>query len=191
MKFTNGYTVASDCEIEMRCHDRNFKDTVFLDESGAEVFAVDTPTLFTSWSMRKQLRDPAGLQVLTMRHNSNVDLEKWVIEDAHGKELCAAKGSKSRINQATTIEAKVSVEGGEDFTIVLQAGDHAGTSTTFKVDGVTIAEMVMVTNNDLSFLGQRGLDRSGWKLKLKDGTDLALVAGLALCRAEVLHTWRR
>jgi hypothetical protein len=48
-----------------------------------------------------------------------------------------------------------------------------------------------VRNNDLSFLGRRGLDRSGWKLKVVAGTDLAMVAALAVCRAEVLHVYRR
>lgn len=191
MKFINGYTVDSDCEIEMKCHDRHFRDTIFIDDSGAEVFALDCPGLLTSWSMRRLLRDAAGSQVLQVRHASNTSLEQWVIEDAHGKQLCLAKGSKSPKDQATTIDAKVSADDGADFTIAVRSGDHAGTSTIFQKDGTTIAEMLLVANNDLSFLDRRGLDRSGWKLKVKEGTDLALVAGLAVCRAEVLHAWRR
>jgi len=191
LRFKEGYFVETDCEIEMRCHDRHFRDTVFLDGSGAEVFALDVPTLFTSWSNRRTLRDAAGLQVLLVRHASTSIIENWIIEDAHGKQLCTAKGSKSPKSGATMIKGKVLGEDGAEYSIDIQSSDHAGTSTTFQVDGITIAEMLLATNNDLSLLGRRGLDRSGWKLKVKAGTDLALVAALAVCRAEVLHAWRR
>ena len=191
VEFKDGYTLATDCEIDMRCHDRHFRDTVFVDSSGAEVFALDCPGLFTSWSMRKAIRDAAGLQVLQVRHARASILENWIVEDALGKQICTAKGSKESRSGATTIAAKVLAETGDDFSIDIQSGDHAGTETTFRVDGVVIAEMLLVTNNDLSLLGRRGLDRSGWKLKVKAGTDLALVAALAVCRAEVLHAVRR
>jgi hypothetical protein len=191
--FKEGYTLATDCEISVRCHDRHFRDTVFLDSSGTEVFALDCPGLFTSWSLRRTLRDAAGLQVLQVRHKSasTTIVENWIVEDALGKQICSAKGSKEAKTGATTIAAKVLAADGAESSIEIQSGDHAGTETTFKVDGVVIAEMVLVTNNDLSLLGRRGLDRSGWKLKVKAGTDLALVAALAVCRAEVLHAWRR
>ena len=178
----------------MRCHDRHFRDTVFLDASSeSTIFALDCPGLFTSWSMRKTIRDAAGLQVLQIRHVSTSIVENWIVEDALGKRICTAKGSKEAKSGATVIEARV--EGGEGeiegFGIEIRSGDHAGTETVFRVDGVVVAEMLLVTNNDLSLLGRRGLDRSGWKLKVKAGTDLALVAALAVCRAEVLHAWRR
>lgn len=191
LTFKEGYTLASDCEIDMRCHDRHFRDTVFLDTSGAEVFALDCSGMFTSWSLRRTLRDAAGLQVLHIRHAGTATLEQWSIEDGHGKRVCLAKGSKEAKSGATVIEARVEGGEGEGFGIEVKSGDHAGTETMFKVDGVVLAEMVLVTNNDLSLLGRRGLDRSGWKLKVKAGTDLALVAALAVCRAEVLHAWRR
>ena len=178
----------------MRCHDRHFRDTVFLDAgSGAEIFALDVPTLFTSWSMRRTVRDAAGLQVLHIRHKTSGTsiVENWIIEDALGKQICSAKGKKESKSGATTIEAKVSTGEGAEFSIDIQSGDHAGTETTFKVDDITVAEMLLVTNNDLSLLSRRGLDRSGWRLNVRAGLDLALVAALAVCRAEVLHAWRR
>lgn len=191
ISFTNGYTVAADVEIEMKCHDRQFRDTVFLDSSGARIFALDCPALFTSYHMKRTLRDAAGSQVLLMRHAGNTILEHWYIDDARGKRLCEAKGRKDAKSGATVIEAKVVADGGGEVEIDVESSDHAGTSTTFCVDGVAIAEMLLTTNNDLSFLGSRGLDRSGWKLKVQAGCDLALIAILAVCRAEVLHTYRR
>lgn len=191
LTFKDGYTVATDSEIEMRCHDRHFRDTVFVDSSGVEVFALDCPGLFTSWSMRKAIRDAAGLQVLQVRHARASILENWIVEDAHGKQICSAKGSKESRSGATVIEARVEGGEGEGYGIEVRSGDHAGTETTFRVAGVVIAEMTLVTNNDLSLLGRKGLDRSGWKLKVKAETDLALVAALAVCRAEVLHAVRR
>lgn len=191
LTFKGGYTVATDCDIGMRCHDRHFRDTVFLDNSGAEILALDCSGMFTSWSLRRTLRDAAGLQVLHIRHAGTATLEQWNVEDAQGKQICLAKGSKEAKSGATTIAAKVLKEDGEGYGVDIQSADHAGIETMFKVDGVVVAEMTLVTNNDLSLLGRRGLDRSGWKLKVKAGTDLALVAALAVCRAEVLHAWRR
>lgn len=191
LRYKHGYVVDSDCEIEMRCHDRHFRDTVFLDQSGDNVFSIECPGLLTSWSMRRTLRDAAGLQVLHIRHQGTISLEQWTVEDAYGRQLCSAKGSKSAKDQATAIDAKVFGEDGSEMDIEVRSADHAGTVTTFSVDGVAIAEMLLVKNNDLSFLDRRGLDRSSWKLKVVAETDLALIAALALCRAEVLHAWRR
>lgn len=191
MDFKNGYTVDSDCEIEMRCHDRHFRDTVFLDIFGSKVFALDTPGLFTSWSMRRTLLDAADNPLVQIRHAGNLSLEQWTLEDGHGKSLCSAKGSKSSTSGATVIEVNMSTESTSDATIILRSTDHAGTMTTFSADDATIAEMALEQNNDISFLDRRGLDRSAWKLKVMKGTDLALIAALAVCRAEVLHAWRR
>ena len=175
----------------MRCHDRHFRDTVFLDSSGAQVFALDCSGLSTSWNMLKAIRNAAGLLVLQVRHANASILENWIVEDALGKQICTAKGSQESKSGATTITAKVLVGKGAGSSIDIQSADYAGVETTFKVNGVIVAEMVLVANNDLSLLSQRGLDRSGWKLKVKAGTDLALVAALAVCRAEVLHAEAR
>lgn len=191
LKFKDGYIVATDCDIEMICHDKQFRDTIFLDDSRAIIFALDCPTLFTSWSMRRTLVNAAGLPVLQIRHSVSLSLESWTIEDAHGKPLCSAKGSKSPTGGATMIDAKMLAENGTESVITLRSADHAGTTTTFEADDVAVAEMSVVQNNDLSFLDRRGLDRSSWKLKVVAGADLALVAALAICRAEVLHAWRR
>lgn len=189
--FSHEYIVNDDCEIEMQCHDRHFRDTVFLDLFGSRIFALDVPGLFTSWSMRRTLVDATGAPLVEIRHVGKLSLEKWTIEDASDRQLCSVKGSKSRTSGATVIEADLKTESASGATITLQSADHAGTTTMFLIDGEPIAEMALVQNNDLSFLGRRGLDRSAWKLKVLKGNDLALIAALAVCRAEVLHAWRR
>jgi hypothetical protein len=192
-KSQDGYILTTDCSIEMRCHDRQFRDTVLVDNSGTTLFALDSPALFTSWHVRRSLRDAAGLQVLQIRHAGNTLLEHWYIEDARGKQLCEVRGRKDSKSGATLIEGMVLVEGGdgEEVAVDVRSGDHAGSETIFRVGGEVVADMILVRNNDLSFLGRRGLDRSGWKLKVVAGTDLAMVAALAVCRAEVLHVYRR
>jgi hypothetical protein len=189
----DSYILTTNSTIEMQCHDRHFRDTVFVDPSGTKLFALDSPALFTSWHVRRSLRDAAGLQVLQIRHAGNTLLEHWYIEDARGKQLCEAWGSKAAKTGATVIAGKVLVgegDGGE-VAVDVRAGDHAGSETVFRVDGEVVAEMLLVVNNDLSFLGRKGLDRSGWRLKVMAGADLAMVAALAVCRAEVLHVYRR
>jgi hypothetical protein len=187
----DSYILTTDSTIEMQCHDRHFRDTVFVDPSGTKLFALDSPALFTSWHVRRSLRDAAGLQVLQIRHAGNTLLEHWYIEDARGKQLCEAWGSKAAKTGATVIAGKVLVGDGREVAVDVRAGDHAGSETIFRVDGEVVAEMVLVINNDLSFLGRKGLDRSGWRLKVVKGADLAMVAALAVCRAEVLHVYRR
>jgi hypothetical protein len=190
-KSQDGYILTTDCSIEMRCHDRQFRDTVFVDNSGTTLFALDSPALFTSWHVRRSLRDAAGLQVLQIRHAGNTLLEHWYIEDARGKQLCEARGRKDSNSGATVIEGMVLAGDGEEVAVDVRSGDHAGSETIFRVAGEVVAEMTLVRNNDLSFLGRRGLDRSGWRLKVVAGADLAMVAALAVCRAEVLHVYRR
>jgi hypothetical protein len=187
----DGYILTTDCSIEMQCHDRQFRDTVFVDNSGTTLFALDSPALFTSWHVRRSLRDAAGLQVLQIRHAGNTLLEHWYIEDARGKQLCEARGSKAPKTGATVIEGKILAGDGEQVAVDVRSGDHAGSETIFRVGGEVVAEMTLVKNNDLSFLGRKGLDRSGWRLKVVAGADLAMVAALAVCRAEVLHVYRR
>jgi hypothetical protein len=51
--------------------------------------------------------------------------------------------------------------------------------------------MAILENNDISFLSNRGLERSAWSIRIAGGIDVALVLALAYCRAMVLHAWRR
>jgi hypothetical protein len=157
-KSQDGYILATDCSIEMRCHDRQFRDTVFVDNSGTTLFALDSPALFTSWHVRRSLRDAAGLQVLQIRHAGNTLLEHWYIEDARGKQLCEARGSKAPKSGATVIEGMVLAGNGdgEEVVVDVRSGDHAGSETVFRVGGEVVAEMILVTNNDLSFEGGGG-----------------------------------
>lgn len=80
---------------------------------------------------------------------------------------------------------------GGHIIVDMQSSDRAGTKTVFRVGEMAIGEMSILENNDLSFLGTRGLDRSVWKIHLAAGVDIALILALAYCRAEVLHAWRR
>lgn len=149
----------SDLEINMICHDRHLRDTVFLDESGNTIFALDCAALFTSWTVRRTLRDAAGSVCLQVRHEK-LGMQSWVIEDAHGKPVCEAKGSRTVKTRATRIEAKVLAGPEAGSTVVLQSVDRAGSSTTFDFGGRDVAEMALTKNNDMSFLGRRGGCRS-------------------------------
>ena len=90
----------------------------------------------------------------------------------------------------TTILARIPTNKG-DTIISLQSFDHAGTRTVFEVEGINLAEMFLVENNDLLFSNWRGLNRTVWKVSMAAGVDLALILALVFCRAEVSHAWRR
>jgi len=178
--------------ITFRCHDRHFRDAVACDEDGKTLFTLGADSLWTSWSLRRTLRSAAdNKHILDIRHH-NSRAREWVAEDPQGYQLCMAKDSVSKVGRATSIQAQVvakEVVGGH-VTVDMQSFDRAGTRTVFLVEEVAIAEMVIVENNDLMFLGTRGLDRSVWKTRLAAGIDVALILALAYCRAEVSHAWR-
>ena len=106
----------------------------------------------------------------------------------HGRALCRVKDvSKQGL---TTLDAQVCSDS-SDTTIHIKSFDAAGTKTSFEVEGIKIAEMTVTDNNDVSFLGRRGLDRSAWKLEVSGGVDIVLVAAIAFVRVEVMHARRR
>jgi hypothetical protein len=99
----------------------------------------------------------------------------------------------SKIAKATSMQAQIAADEvvGGHIVIDMQSSDHAGSKTVFRVGQAAIAEMSIVENNDLSFIGKRGLERSAWSIRIAGGVDVALILALAYCRALVLHAWRR
>lgn len=186
VSFGSGYVVKGDCTLEIRCHDRFFRDAVVCDENGDKLFAMEA-NLFTSWSVRRTLRDTAGHHVLDIRHYKT-KLKEYIVEDPEGRELCIIKDGVQ--GKLTAVEVQVTAEK-SNVTVSIRSFDHAGTKTVFEVEGVVIAEMVLTENNDVSFLHRRGLDRTVWRLRIVGGVDMALVLALAFCRAEISHAWRR
>ncbi|KAM0717894.1 hypothetical protein Q7P37_006226 [Cladosporium fusiforme] len=148
--------------------------------------------IFSSWSVRRTLKDANERHILDIRHYKS-SMSQWIVEDPNGKQLCLVKESESKVPKATAMQAQVTAEDvvGGHVTVDIQSSDHAGSITTFHVEGKAIAEMHLVQNNDISFLGQKGLDRSAWKIHVVGGVDMALILALAYCRAYILHAWRR
>ena len=173
--------------FSIRCHDRFFRDGVLCDDTGNRLFDCVARNILTSWNLRRHLTDASGQDLLTIRHY-NSSLNRWTIEDMHGRALCRVKDvSKQGL---TTLDAQVCSDS-SDTTIHIKSFDAAGTKTSFEVEGIKIAEMTVTDNNDVSFLGRRGLDRSAWKLEVAGGVDVALVAAIAFVRVEVMHARRR
>jgi hypothetical protein len=189
----SGYVSKTNSTITFRCHDKHFRDAVACDENGNTWFKLGADSLWTSWSLRRTLRSAADdKHILDVRHH-NSKYKEWVAEDPQGRRLCLVKDSVSKVGKATSMQAQVVAKEvvGDHIIVDMQSSDRAGTKTVFRVGEVAIAEMNIVENNDLSFLGTRGLDRSVWKIRLAAGVDIALILALAYCRAEVLHIWRR
>ena len=190
----SGHISKEPTTLTFRCRDRHFRDAVACDENGDPLFTLGASSLWTSWSYRRTLRSAAddNKHVLDVRlHNSK--LKEWVVEDPQGAQLCLVKDGVSKVGKATSMRAQIAVEGivGGFVGVDIQSSDHAGTKSVFKVGEVVFAEMTILENNDLSFLGSRGLERSAWSIRVAGGVDLALVVALAYCRAMVLHAWRR
>jgi hypothetical protein len=178
--------------ITFRCRDRHFRDAVACDQSGTTLFALGTRSLWTSWSYRRTLRTTDGKHILDIRqHHSKT--KEWVAEDSQGRQVCLVKDGVSKIAKATSMQAQIFAEEvvGGHVVVDMQSSDHAGSKTVFRVGEAVIAEMSILENNDLSFLGKRGLERSAWSIRIAAGVDVAIILALAYCRALVLHAWRR
>jgi hypothetical protein len=189
----SGHVSNTNTTITFRCHDRLFRDAVACDDNGSKLFTLGAGSVWTSWSMRRTLRSAADdKHILDVRHH-NSKYKEWVAEDPQGRQLCLVKDGVSKVGKATCMQAQIVAEEvvGGHIIVDMQSIDHAGSKTVFRVGEEAIAEMSLVENNDLSFLGTRGLDRSAWKIRLAAGVDIALILALAYCRAEVLHAWRR
>jgi len=189
----SGHISSVNSTITFRCHDKHFRDAVACDESGAELFTLGANSLWSSWSMRRTLRSvDNGRHILDVRHH-NSKMKEWVVENPQGRQLCLVKDGVSKLGKATAMQAQIAAEEvvGGHVVVDMQSSDHAGSKTVISVGETAIAEMSLVENNDLSFLGTRGLDRSAWKIRMAAGVDVALILTLAYCRAEVLHAWRR
>lgn len=188
----SGHVSQAKCSIIFRCHDRHFRDAVVHDESGDLLFTLGAKGIFSSWSVRRTLRDADEKHILDVRHYKS-NIKEWIIEDPKGNQLCLVKDEVSKVEKITSLHAQVTAENvvGGHFTVNMQSVDRAGTKTTLEVEGAVIAEMHLVENNDINFLDKRGIDRSAWRIEVAGGVDLALVIALAYCRAEISHAWRR
>ena len=189
VSFGSGYIVKGESTLEIQCHDRFFRDAVVIDENGDKIFALEAKDPFTSWSVRRTLRDAMGRPVLDLRHYKS-KMKQWVVEDPQGRELCTIKDGVLTSRKFTAAHALVPTDSGQ-VNVSMRSFDHAGTKTVFEVEGAPIAEMLLTENNDTSFLHKHGLDRTLWKLRVAPGIDMALILALAFCRAEISHVWRR
>jgi hypothetical protein len=188
----SGYISKDNTTITFRCPDRHFRDAIACDENGETLFKFGAKGLWSSWSYRRTLRSADDKHILDVRfHNSK--MKEWVVEDPQGRQICLIKDGVSKVGKATSMQAQVIAEEvvGGHVVVDIQSSDHAGTKTVFQVGEAIVAEMTILENNDLPFLGSKGLERSAWSLRVAGGVDVALIVALAYCRAMVLHAWRR
>lgn len=186
----NNYIADRTRTLGLRCPDRHFRDAVVCDETGATLFDFAAKGLGTSWTLRRSLFDSKTSQhILDLRH-TKTNLKTWILEDDSGNEVCRI-GDVSSSSGFTAVD--VQMLGNEDDGVVLEMRcfDRAGSRMSFQSDGVVVAELTLMDNNDASFLHRRGLDRTTWKLEVAKGVDITLVIGLAFARAEIMHAWRR
>ena len=188
----SGHMSKGNTTVTFRCPDRYLRDAVASNENGNILFTLGAKGLLSSWSVRRTLRSAADdKHILDVRfHNSK--MKEWVVEDPQGRQLCLVKDGVSMVGKATSMQAQVVAEEvvGGHLVVDIQSSDHSDTKTVFRVGDAIIAEMSILENNDISFLGSKGLERSAWRIRIASGVDVALILALAYCRAMVLHLWR-
>ncbi|CAD0087572.1 unnamed protein product [Aureobasidium vineae] len=183
------YTTTTTRTLDLRCHDRHFRDAVVCDENGDKLFDFTAKDLGTSWTLRRSLIDrKSGDHILDLRH-TKTSYKSWILEDSTGNEVSKIK-DVTRGNGFTAVDVQVLANDG-DSTVELRSFDRTGRRTSFLVDGRVVAEMTLTDNNDAAFLHKRGLDRTTWRLEVAEGVDIALAVALAFARAEISHAWRR
>ncbi|KAI4728206.1 hypothetical protein E4T49_04109 [Aureobasidium sp. EXF-10728] len=183
------YTTTAPRTLGLRCHDRHFRDAIVCDEHGNRLFDFTAKTLGTSWTLRRSLIDSTSqTHILDLRH-TKTSYKSWILEDSTGTQVSTIK-DVTRGNGFTAVDVQVAGNYGVRG-IEVRSFDHAGSRTSFLADGMVVAEMTLVDNNDAALLHKRGLDRTTWKLEVAEGVDIALIVAVAFARAEISHAWRR
>jgi hypothetical protein len=161
-----GHTSEELTTLTFRCRDIHFRDAVACDPNGETLFTLGANSLWTSWSLRLTLRSAPDDKHILDVSNYNSKIKEWVVKDPQGRRLCLVKDVVSKIGKATVMQAQLSVEdvgGGHVVVVDMPSSDHAGSRTVLRVEEAAIAEMGILENNDLEFLGSWGFERSIWK----------------------------
>lgn len=184
ISFGSGHVTKEETLLTIQCHDRFFRDAEVFNEDGDKLFTLTGKELFTSWTLRRTLADASGEAILDVRH-TKTSVKDWVVEDSQSKELCTVQDGTNSQN-FTDIHARVPTKAGK-AAVSMRSFDHGGSTTAFEVEGVTIAVMHLIENNDMQLLHRKGLDRTAWKLRIAGEVDMALVLALAFCRIEIRY----
>ncbi|KAF4549125.1 Hypothetical protein D9617_23g005400 [Elsinoe fawcettii] len=186
------YITSSPRKLEIRCPDRFLRDCTVKDkDNGQLLFTLSSATINHSLSLRKTLVDASGHEVLLVRFSTTLKYTgERLIECPPGTEVARTRHSKVDPGRRVRQEVTLKTEGGE-VVVAAEAKDAAGLTTRFFVGNEEIAELLMVENNDLEGLHDKGLDRSGWRLTVAAGVDLALILAITFDRIEGQHAYRR
>ncbi|ETS75976.1 hypothetical protein PFICI_12920 [Pestalotiopsis fici W106-1] len=184
-----GHVTAESTTFTIHCHDRIFKQVTAVDDSGRTVFRCEGQSYGSSWSWRRKVYDGTGQHLFDLRHNS-IDIKNgWVVETPLKEKVCSLDFTSFWTKGPAAITAKVRTQAGEDVVVRTHPQDHSALTTTLGVDGISFASITKLEDNDVVHM--EGRDRSVWKVKVAPGVDLSLVLAICLCRAEMLHVWRK
>lgn len=89
LSFSSDYISKTNTTLSIQCHDRHFRGAIVRDDDPQTTtfFSLTAKQPFTSWSVRRTLKDALDNPILDLRHQHS-SLSKWVIEDPNGKVLC-------------------------------------------------------------------------------------------------------
>lgn len=172
----------AETRITMQCHDRLFKSVTVLDTSSGSTLYTITSKGAASFSWRRSVSDSSGTHLFDLRHLGYAMKNKWTVEDAEGKEVCAlhhvnAKDEKSNQNKERS-DMDMFIKGVEgDVRVEMRQVDRKGNSTELFVRDETVAEIRVVEENDVVDL--RGKNRSVWEARVAGSVDLAVVSNLS------------
>jgi hypothetical protein len=170
-----GFTTKEDTTLIMHCHDRTFKSVTILSSDNTPLFTV-TGKGSSSFSWRRTIKDSTGVALFDLRHGNWGMKNKWTVERPSGRELCSLQHVEylGKARSALDMTVLNEADGGKEVLVQIKPKDASALSTVVSVGGVSIAEIRLVEENDLTNLKDK--DRTVWQGRVAGGVDLTLVS---------------
>ncbi|RDL30742.1 uncharacterized protein BP5553_10087 [Venustampulla echinocandica] len=184
---TKGFITKAETYIAMHCHDKIFKRVTVLDETGKKLFTVESKP-FASWSWRRTIKDISGIHIFDLREGmDNAIRHKWIAESPSGREICSVRHASLLKRLILDVAVKDEEGKGNESMVRIIPTDQGGITMLVNIEGTTAAEIRMTESN----VHSTDRDRSVWRARVASGVDLVFIVAIMLCRAEILHAWKK
>lgn len=172
-----GYSRSEEASIIVQCHDRTFKSVTILDGvTSQKLFKVESKGA-TSLSLRRTVIDASSdRRLFDLRHQGYTLKNLWTVETPNGQIICSLKHADWRARSAltATVHENIAHGGSKDVVVEMQPKDRSAITTLVNIQGVTVAEIRNIEDNDVVNL--EGVDRTVWKTRIAKGVDVSLVS---------------
>lgn len=171
------FITKAETSVTMRCQDNLFKKCAIFGESGETLFTVECPGFWSSYSWRRHVRDYSGRHLFDLRRGYTLVFyaTNWIIESPKGDVIGRIRHNKTFFNfKRSSVNITFFRDRKVKEKVELRHVDIMGKKTQVKINGVSVADIVALENNDFTSWAT-GDVRGVWKAQIASGVDLNVV----------------